>query len=469
MRKRKTFALLLLLTLSGCMRTAYHAENNRYQHAVEDWYCLEEKVDLPPHPLALEDLIQIGLQENLELQVYCQEIAIQHEIATGEILKILPTLVANGEDSGRNRNTGSASQSLTERPPAPPSISREQNRQTWDVTLEWNLLDFGISYYRSRQEANKTLVKYYEYERARQKLIFDISQQYWKAVMSRQAVVGAKEIIEKIEQQQRKLTQNVELRVISETTVIEREDNLVTLHRALMAFDRVHHQAMLELKRLAGLPPQQEFTLVEENLEPVEEKSFDLLELEQLALQNRPELYTNDFQEKVSVEQVREAYIRMFPGVSFFWGGNYDADKFLLFHHWMQIGVRATWDLLRLPSKWSEYRTSLKRNDLSELNRLALSMAVIAQVNLAHLLYREDFHEFEILKEHDRVKGRRLEIAERRYETGLLGEEELVRYQGEALQVKAELLARYANLQISLERLNNAVGLPRYYLSGGVN
>ena len=161
----------------------------REANALRDLSILLDNSELPCEKLTLADVIEIALKKNVDLQVKAFEYAVQYEASTGECLKMLPNLIANGEWYYRNRNTGSFSESLLAGvPPAPPSISSEQHEARTDLTISWNLLDFGLAYFRSRQERNKAYVLQLEYERLRQNLIVDITRQYWKAIAARKAM-----------------------------------------------------------------------------------------------------------------------------------------------------------------------------------------------------------------------------------------------------------------------------------------
>ena len=50
------------------------------------------------------------------------------------------------------------------------------------VNLLWNVLDFGVSYYRVRQQNKRTIHALHEIRRIRQKLAYDITQAYWRCV-----------------------------------------------------------------------------------------------------------------------------------------------------------------------------------------------------------------------------------------------------------------------------------------------
>ena len=72
----------------------------RETHTEKDLPILQN-VDIPKE-LNLQDIIEIAITRNLDIEVKKMEWEVQHERATGEKLKMLPTLIFNGEHSLRN-------------------------------------------------------------------------------------------------------------------------------------------------------------------------------------------------------------------------------------------------------------------------------------------------------------------------------------------------------------------------------
>ena len=71
----------------------------------------------------------------------------------------LPQLVASTTASMRSNDPGGRSRSLlTGLESAEGSTSTEKRSLTGDLTLSWDVLDFGLSYVRARQGADETLI-----------------------------------------------------------------------------------------------------------------------------------------------------------------------------------------------------------------------------------------------------------------------------------------------------------------------
>lgn len=463
MKLRFTGITVLLFVLTGCFRVDNESERLRCENYEKDIECIYAGIDLSQGPICLDDAICIALNRNMELLVRELEYEIQMEIACGEKTRMLPNLVANWEKTSRNKNTGSTSESLTDRPPAPPSIAREQHLQRWDVTATWNLIDFGLAYYRTRQEMNRGVIREMEYERIRQNLILDVVRQYWRTAATKMVLAKAEEIRLQTLKHREKLQKNSEDRVISKTASLEKEDQLLAIDRRLMIYEKNYTEAKKELARLMGIPAGCEYEVCNETMCELNTQLDDLCTLEQWALLNRPELYGSDMEGLISIDEARSTILRMLPSASLFGGANSDSNKFLVYNHWMEAGVRATWNILQIPYHLRSRSAAQIQQERHHANRLAISVSAITQVHLGYHTYMLNVDEYKKTKEHWDVRSRLHQIAVQRKDVGLLPEADLIEYKAQELDLEAAAWEAYGNAQIALELLNNALGLPLHY------
>lgn len=456
----------ILLSLTSCSQPSSPEDwcQIRNQNNCQDTYCLYSTANLPDYPLTLDDIIQIGLCKNLTLLVKEQEYAIQRETVTRERFNMLPKLIANWENYGRTENTASFSQSLEPGvPPAPLSISSEQNIMRWDSGLVWNLIDFGVAFFRTRQECDKVLIAQLEYERLRQNLVVDITRQFWKAVVAKRAIIESESIMEKALAQQNTLQRQMEAKIISDIQGLRNENQLINIRGQLQAYYAEYHSAMSEIALLMGVPASIPFEIADVKAMDVDARLCEVSQLEKWALVNRPELFSADVEEKIRVDEARAAIVQMLPGVELFSGPYHDSNKFLLHSNWLAAGVRATWNLLDIPSYYQEKNIACRRKELARRNRLSLAVGVIAQVHLSYLLYLDNLESYVIAKELESVNQRLLLAAKSEQKQGKLHQADILKYEAEALFASLDADTKYAELQNALEQLNSAIGMPRYF------
>ncbi len=426
--------------------------------------CLYSRSCIPTHPLDLDEIIGIALDRNLSLLVKQHEYCIQKEVVTREKFNMIPKIIVNWENSGRTENTASFSESLQPGvPPAPLSISSEQNIMRWDAGAVWNLVDFGVSYFRSRQECNKVLIAQLEYERLRQNMVVDVTKQFWKASVSKSALRRSIEIVDKALEQQSTIQRQIEAKIVSEIQGLRNENQLINIRGQLQAYAAQYHNAMSELSLLMGIPSHQDFEIADILCMGVEVNLCDVRTLEAYALVNRPELFSSDVEEQIRIDEARTAIVQMMPGIELFGGPYHDSNRFLLHNNWLAAGVRATWNLLNIPAYYKEKEIACMRKNLVKSNRLALAAGVISQVHLSYLLFYDNLEAYSIAKELSSVNKRLLEAARHEQKQGKLHEADILKYESESLFSEIDANTKYAELQNSLEQLNSAIGLPRYF------
>src|SRR5688572_4618990 len=222
-----------------------------------------------------------------------------------------------------------------------PTASVERVYSTGGVGIAWNVLDFGVSYFRARQMSDQKLITEERRRKAVQTLMHDVRVAWWRAEAAQRLLPATDALLTEIDQG------------IEKTRVIESGRLLppvqtATLRRALLdlaqqiALRRQElAQSRIELAALINTPPGVEYRLVgaEENRE-VLDLTADVEALELMALRNRPELAEEGYRARISRDEARKAMVGLIPNVSLDLGRNFDANKYLLNNTWTSVGVR---------------------------------------------------------------------------------------------------------------------------------
>ncbi len=456
----------LCLSLSGCIRDRTPSGLQRSINAEIDLMAINQDAAAPYYRLTLEEIIAIAVENNYDLLVKAKEFDVQRQFAIRDQLKMLPQLLLNGEESNRNNDLIVASRSVVPNvPPAPPSISTQRHVSRHDITLVFNLLDFGLSYYKARQEEKKGFILALEYEKARQALVLDIHKQYWKAVVSKTAMQDSEFLMEKSQELRSKIGSQINERVLSKTKGLKSCAELQNINIEFTGYDNDYYKAISELIVLMGLPPNATLEIVYDDSRPVNQETEDICKLESMALMRRPELYIKDTEQKISEEEVRYAFLQMLPGIEWFAGNYYDANKYFAFHHWIVAGARATWNLFNIPSQFIDGTGNAKRKDLIKTQRIALSVGVLSQVRLAHILYQENLNQYQLAHTFEEINHSLLLATQMDTQEGISSETDLVIVAAQALLSKVNAIKAYGEAQIALAQLNYSIGVPEYYKS----
>lgn len=455
--------LILCLIASGC-NSNYSWREQRAVSLERDFpYIYNAGYEPPTLRLGLNEIIDIALKNNFDLEIKAQEIAIQWEVSLRDQLKMLPDLIANGENSQRNNELIVSSISVDPTiPPAPPSISTQRHVVRYDINLILNLLDYGLAYFKAEQEKKKIFLLALEYERASQTLILEIYKQYWKAVYAKIALEESEGVLSEVGKLHLKLKNEMKDRVISTTKGLKIEADLDNIQLEYINYANDYYTAMSELKLLMGLAANACFELVYDDDRPFSFQPQDICELEEIALVTRPELYIKDIEESITRDQIRYAMLQMFPGLALFASDFYDRNKYLFNHHWIVAGVRATWNLLAIPWEYYNKRSYEDTEELVRLKRVALSVGVLSQVNLAYILYRDFWEQYQSNFENEIVTRKLLMSVEDEFYNGTMSKVDVIFVRSQALIAKINAIRAYGEFQVALERLNYAVGTPRY-------
>jgi multidrug efflux system outer membrane protein len=480
------FFLLPLIFLVGCYPTRESLEWDRAEQGPEDLVWLEACPPDLSHPLTLDEMIDLALVKNLELFVQAQKIAIQEDQAERVRWQLLPDMDFNYLDSRRSQNTASFSRFLN---PllniGPPiyQIGAPQHHTSWNIGLAWNALDFGITYFRARQQENKATQEEFEYNRVRNSLVLRIVSAYWRAVFAKLAIQRMNELLPDMLDQTEKLN-----RELVDKAYLSKAQGLAKLvyfyQREIQVrgyndrndssdptqgYEKEFESNLLDLATLMQLPPGVDFDIaLPEGDLGLDAHLPDLGSLFDLALQYRPELYQKDLDILISKDDVTIAMIQQFPAFRAFNINNFDSNPFLLHHHWYDAGFSVAWNLLDFPSNMMGHVVATDSVLVAYKSRLQISQGVLSQVALARIQFMQNKEQFEIALKVYNASRAVAELAELESRAGKKSKLEALQSKIDTALALNNVQKIYAELQSNLEQINNSIGLPRYFQTTSV-
>lgn len=379
-------------------------------------------------PLNLDDVVRIGLENNLDLRISRIMAEIADDEAWAEKLKMLPQLNVRGNISVRDKHEFKEYENVdTGQTTLGRSISDEKTRRTVSASLTWNVLDFGISYLRARQTVVGNEIKRMERLRQAQNLAMEISAAYWKAVLAEQDLEYIREIEKEVKDYKSKAETMVAQKRIDPISAKGIEKKIAEMAITAAKLQEDISGARIELCRLMGLSPLTNFELVKEDFQKYTETmpapdNIDVKTLEAISLRNRPEFFSADLEEKIEQDEARAALLSMFPGLKFDYSNYYDGNKYLVNNYWNTVGVGLSMDLLSIPSRYMIYKSRLKNISRVRFQRLLLTAGVIAQTHLALHDYIVKEEQFRLYDESYSISGDLLSMSRERHELGTLSD-----------------------------------------------
>ncbi|WP_206692266.1 TolC family protein [Azospirillum sp. INR13] len=418
----------------------------------------------PQEPLtkavSMDEAMARAIKYNLDERVKLMEVAVATDQLDLSRYDMLPRVVAGAGYVGRNNDAGSESLNLaTGRRTGESTTATDKHRRTGDLAFTWNVLDFGVSYLRARQNANLVLIADERRRRVVQGIMQDVRTAYWRAVAAERLLKRLEPVEKRVEGARRDARTLEALRVQAPLQALTYTRTLVETLRQLQSLRRELVAAKSQLGALMGLPPGEPFEI---ELPPASvmkappKLDVAVEALETYALLNRPELLEESYNQRISADETWRSLLKLLPGIDVNTALRYDSNSFLLNQRWADYGARISWNLINLVSAPATKSYAEAQEELVAFRRQALSMAVLSQVHVAVLQFRELKQEFALTAEQadldTRIRSQYTNVGE----AGQVGELGVIQSEVTALLsdlrrdlVLADLHNAYARVMVS--------------------
>ena len=157
--------LIMVVFVAACSRSPEPLDradiSKELQSDLDKLGVMPEAIDAP---LSLYQAIARAILYNREYKLAAMEAALsqrQYDLAK---TNILPALTLSAGYTARDKYAASASTTFDNDTPAPLgadpsySVSQDKDRSTANAVFTWNILDFGLSYVRAGQSADRRMI-----------------------------------------------------------------------------------------------------------------------------------------------------------------------------------------------------------------------------------------------------------------------------------------------------------------------
>jgi len=411
-------------------------------------------------PIGMYEAMARAIKYNLDYRVQIKEQALRARALDVANLENLPKLVASIDYAGRNNESGGVSRSLiTGLDSLEPSTSIERNNLNADLTLSWDILDFGLSYYRAKQAADEVLIAE---ERKRQvlgRIIEDVRTAWWRAV-SAQRLLERMAILEGQTHDAMKAARsqagNGKTAPLAALTY-QRE--LLKIRRELQSLGREMRVAKQQLAALMNMAPGESYTLKM----PAGNKQTPKLtlsdeEMLNRAIANRPELREIAYKLRMGTNESKAVNLRMLPNLKAFVGINWSSNDYLYNQSWLGWGAQTSWNVLNLLNAPAEHAKADAQMDLLDDRMLALTMAVATQVHVARARYELRLRELDTATEYFGVQRDILEQTNASYKAGSTSDQTRIREEMNSVLAAVRYDLAMADLQNAYANVHASIG-----------
>lgn len=456
--------LLPALLIIACTITPEPiSQQDRLLRAQQDRVASFQGVEPVTRPITLADAMARAIQYNLDHKLKRMEEALalgQTELSEKDLL---PKLTMHAGYMSRNNQSGASSVSLLSGVQSLEASSSAQRASAEaDLSIAWNILDFGLSYIRGQQQADRYLVSQERRRKVIHDIIQEVRQSFWRAVAAQRLLpefntflTEARRALDDSRRAEKQLLQPPVQALEYQMGLLETIYQITTLQRDLAV-------ARTQLAALINLDLNSTFTLEipTDAIETTPQFPSDMPVLEEMALVFRPELREEDYLTRIDSAETRLALLQLIPGVNLSGGYNTSTNSFLYHQSWLQGTLQVAWNLINLVKAPEMMAVAEAKGQIARARRLSMGVAILTQLHVAKIRYDQTAEEYTILQQMSQV-------AERVYQHAEHGKEFQTKTDLERIQTQARAIYRRLQKELAYAELQNAAG--RLYLSVGID
>ncbi|GJL62582.1 MAG: hypothetical protein NPIRA04_12360 [Nitrospirales bacterium] len=411
-------------------------------------------------PIDLYEAMARALKYNLEAKVEVMKTMLAHQNLDLAHYDLLPRLVANTGYDGRSNFSGARSRSLLSgQTSLEPSTSSDKNLFSADLSLSWDVLDFGLSYVRAQQAADDVLIAEEEKRRVAHRVVQDVRKAYWRAVSADRMLGPLAHLDDWVTKALKNARAIHQRRLDSPLASLQYQRELMTTHNEIQ---KLHHKlslARIDLATLMNLSPGETYELVlPEHPATIPNMTIALETLERQALENRPELRTIDYRKRIQAKETKAAILELLPNLNLQFGPNYNSNSFLFNNHWLTYGAKVSWNLLNLFRHPAHFKMLEAQKEVLDAQSLALTMAVMTQVHVSMAQLTAAQLEVYNTKRYHETQQKISEQVQTFWVTKRLSEQTVIRERLNNLLAEIRYYVAMADLEAAYANLLGAVG-----------
>lgn len=413
--------------------------------------------------LTLHEAVARGLKYNLEHRARRMEQAIAIGAAEISSYDMLPQITANAGYNYRNNyfvteavGYYSGNPSLSE-----PFVNSSKDYWVGGAMLSWNLLDFGVSYYTAKQNADRVLVASEKRRRVMHLLAQDIQIAYLRAASAQKLKDDIERTIKTATLALSQTQQGRDEGLSNPLDTLRYQKAVLDNLKILETIEQELATARVELNELINLPPNSQYLLEDPDmlLPPDSYAETPVEEFEVRALAHNADLKEGIYNARIAMVETRKSMLRLLPGLSFNVGPQVTDNQFWINQNWVEGAAQFSfnlWNILLAP----KVRAQADANEaLAVNNRMIVQMAVVSQVYLSKIDLDNAYKLYRRSAQIDQVDSRIAGITARNEREGTASKAERVAADASAILSKLRKYQALAALYAASSRLQATAGL----------
>lgn len=429
--KLSLLAAIFSFGLVGCFATPKHLQiDQQLQILSEDRIKAQKNVEPVGSLLTFNEAVARGLKYNLDHRAKMLEQAIALGAYDLSKFDMLPKILSTAGYNYRNnffitdaRGAYSGNPSLNE-----PFVSSAKESSQYGLALNWNILDFGVSYFTARQNADRILVASERRRRTMHVLVQDIQSAYLRAA-------AAQKLKSNIEATIKDATEALESSRAGEVRglkspldALRYQKTLLDNIKILSLIDQDLSTARVELNQLINLPAKSDFKLEDPESLPVPHSytNAQVEDFELRAMVANADLKESIYNARIAVEETRKSLLRLFPGLTFNTGMQRSTNSYYINKDWVESSANISFNFLNLLSAPTAIKNADQNKELAAQKRMMMQMAILSQVHLSKIQLGNTNALYQQSSQIDTVDKRIAEITTQKYQQGKASKAEKV-------------------------------------------
>ncbi len=416
-------------------------------------------------PITLYEAMARALKYNLDYKVELMDAALRRRELDLAHFELLPDLVAGAGYAGRNNFSGaSSSQLLGDRTVGPQTLvastSAERRILTDDLTISWDVLDFGLSYVRARQKSDEVLIANERRRKVASRIIEDVRTAYWRAVSAERLIDKLAPLEAEIDDALAASRRAYRRRNAAPLTALTYQRELLGVREEIQLLHQELSVAKQQLAALMNVDPATPFELVMPNRDDSSiDVDVDPATMIEIALMLRPELREISYRQRINEKEATAALLDLLPSLRAYGGFNHDSNDFLFNSYWAGWGARASWNLVNVFRYPVRKKTVEAQQDLLDQRALALTMAVVTQVHVSATRFAIVKRRLDTQRGGHDVQSKILRQIDSGYKAGRISRQTYIREKMNGIVAEAKYDIALAELQNAFANIQASMGV----------
>lgn len=427
---------------------------------------LDESQVAVTKPISQYEAMARALKYNIDYKVELLDKAVRYAELQVPSEEGLPSIVANSDYFSRSNFSGGTSQSLLGPRTVGPislasSTSQERQLLTGDISLSWNILDFGLSKVRSEQNADRVLIAEESKRRIVNRIIEDVRTAYWRALSSQRLLGKLSNLEGQIAVALRDSRTQSTNSEIDPVTALTYERELLQIKREIQILEGELKVAKTQLGALMNLKPGTKYTLANPKRH-IPHMTISAADLTEAAYLKRPEMREVIYETRINDKEFEAAFLELLPGIQLYTGANSDSNDLLFNNDWLSAGVRASWNVIKLFQLPKTKKLIKAQDELLKRRALALSLAIATQVHVSKARFLHAKREYHTASEYLSVQKRLLNKIRASADVERASRQTLIREQMNTLVAQVRHDVAYAEVQNAYANIFAGIGLDTF-------